>query len=435
MSQPRSMAGDHGRIRHLLGSAVILLVASGCTAISLASASLAPSSASSSVPPPLPTCTMSATSDPYDGFRIGVPDGWDLFTLNGMIFVSRNPNSTELAVVRPALMSAGETATSFFESALTTLQEQVAGAGLTLTHTSTSSGAQLPAASLSVQSAQGVLTGQARVEILPYATEHGSSIFALLAAWAPDAQFSAESPILAGVLACYGPQPGTLYQVVRDQVFTYAIPVGWQAKNESQDTIDITDGNGAVASYALTLAPLDSGVNSAPTLLTWAFGKIGLQIGAVLSSTRLPQQTLSTGAVTDSEYVEFTGTLSDGTAVHGMVSVDSTTGPGGTGGVIRLAAVNTNRWNSLNGALIHVMGSVQHNITQDLRQWEQLSRQWQAFGQQVQGFDDALNGVDLVNDPTTGATFEAPYNTYSASGPDGPGYYSPTGTKLQIQTP
>ena len=92
-------------------------------------------------------------------------------------------------------------------------------------------------------------------------------------------------------------------------------------------------------------------------------------------------------------------------------------------------------WNSVNGALIHIVGSIQHDFTQDLKEWERLSQQWQAFGQQVQGFDYALTGVDLVNDPTTGATFEAPYATYTRSGPDGPGYYSPAGTKLQVQTP
>jgi hypothetical protein len=51
------------------------------------------------------------------------------------------------------------------------------------------------------------------------------------------------------------------------------------------------------------------------------------------------------------------------------------------------------------------------------------------------GFDYALTGVDLVHGPTTGATFEAPYNAYHPSGPAGPGYYSPAGTKLQVQTP
>jgi hypothetical protein len=378
---------------------------------------------------------MTLTVDPYDGFHIGVPDGWDLFTLNGMIFVSKNSRSTEMAVVSPALMTAGLSPAAFFEAALATLQQQVASAGLRMTHTSTSSGAQMPAASISGQSAHGPVVGEARLEILPYLTAHGTSIVALLASWAPSSQFAAESSLLAGIGACYGPQPGTLSKVVRDQVFTYAIPLGWQARNETQDTIDIADGNDALVSYALTFSALGSGVNSPQTLLSWAFKKIGVRIGAVLSSRRLPDQKLSTGAVEGQEYVEFTGTLSGGRAIHGVVIVVSDSGIGGTGGVLRLGVAATNRWNSLNGALIHIMDSIQHSITQDLQQWEHLSQEWQAFGQQVQGFDDALTGVDLVHDPTTGATFEAPYDAYNQSGPNGPGYYSSAGTQLQIQTP
>ena len=107
------------------------------------------------------------------------------------------------------------------------------------------------------------------------------------------------------------------------------------------------------------------------------------------------------------------------------------------------------RWNSVNGALIQIMSSIQHDFTQDLQQWHRIQQQWQTisrqwqdisrqektFNQNFQGFDDALNGVDLVHDPTTGDTFEAPYNAYSATGPDGPGYYSHAGNKLEIQTP
>jgi hypothetical protein len=92
-------------------------------------------------------------------------------------------------------------------------------------------------------------------------------------------------------------------------------------------------------------------------------------------------------------------------------------------------------WNSFNGALTHIVNGIQHKFTQDLQQWEHLSQQAQAFNQQVQGFDYALNGVDLVHDSATGATFEAPYDTYSATGPDGPGYYDQANNKLQVETP
>jgi hypothetical protein len=378
---------------------------------------------------------LTSTVDSYDGFHIGVPAGWNVFTLDGMIFVSKDFASTEATVVRPALLTTDLTAAAYFATALEKLRQHLSLAGMTMTSTATGSTSQTPSATLSLESGQGSLTGQARVAIVPYPTAHGSSIVALVASWAPASQFAAERTQLADIGTCYGPQAGTLYQLVRDQVFTYSIPVGWQPRNETQDTIDIVLGTEATVSYANTFAALSTGVKSPQTLLTWAFGKIGIQITQTLFTATLPDQPVSGGAVQGQEYLEFTGTLTGGGAIHGLVNVVSTTGPGGTGGVIRLGVASAGQWNADNGALIHIMFGVQHSITQDLQQYEQLSRQWQAFGQQVQGFDYALTGVDLVNDPTTGATFEAPYNTYNPSGPDGPGYYSPAGTKLTVQTP
>ena len=416
--------------RCALALPTLLLLAQSCSSTSpaAATASAAPSSAAAS-------CTTPLTVDPYDGFHIGVPDGWQLFTLNNTIVVSSDSTATEEAVVLPALMTAAMTPATFLTSALTILQTQVAASGGTLTYTAKSSGAQMPAGSLAIKSSQVSVVGQAHVEVLPFATAHGASVIALIAAWAPAPQYATDQSLLANIGACYGPQPGTLYQVVRDHVFTYAIPVGWQVTNEGQDTIDITDGKGATASFALTFAPPGSGVNSPQTMLSWAFDNIGVTIGKVLFSTQVPDQTLASGAVRGEEYVGFDGTLKDGSAIHGFVNVVSTISPGSPGGVIRLGVATIAGWNSVYAALVHIIGSIQHDITQDLQQWEHLSQQWQAFGQQVQGFDYALNGVDLVHDPTTGATFEAPYNAYNPSGPAGPGYYSPAGTKLQVQTP
>jgi hypothetical protein len=409
-----------------LGLTILLLLVVGCSA-TMGSAAPSPSSATA-------RCTLTSVVDSYDGFHVGVPDGWNVFTLDGMIFVSKDRASTEATVVRPALLTTGLTPETYFATALEKLRQHLALAGMTLTSTLTG-GSPMPTATLNLQSGQGRLTGQARVAIVPYPTAHGVSIVVLVASWAPASQFASESNMLAGIGTCYGPQTGTLYQVVRDQVFTYSIPTGWQARNETQDTIDMYLGNDATVSYANTFAALGTGVNSPQTLLSWAFGKLGVRIDQTLFAAKLPNQPLSGGAVQGQEYMEFTATLSNGNPIHGLVNVVSTSGPGGTGGVIRLGVASPSQWNAVNGALIHMMFSIQHSITQDLQQYEQLGRQWQAFGQQVQGFDYALTGVDLVNDPTTGATFEAPYNTYNPSGPAGPGYYSPAGTRLVVQTP
>lgn len=241
---------------------------------------------------------------------------------------------------------------------------------------------------------------------------------ALIASWAPQGQFATDTSLLAGIGACYGPQQGTLYQVVKDQVFTYAIPIGWQTASETQDSIEIDKGTDAGASYNLLAAlPLDSGVNSPQTFFTWASNKLGIQVGQIVGSSSSPNQTSSTGAVTGQGIVEFIGTLK-GQQIHGFAFLLTTSSPGfNTSGVLRLAFATTAMWNSLNGALIHIVGSIQHDFTQDLQEWERLSQQWQAFGQQVQGFDYALTGVDLVNDPTTGATFEAPSRRSAAAAP------------------
>jgi hypothetical protein len=382
------------------------------------------------------SCTLPLTHDAFDGFHIGVPNGWDLFTHNGTIVVSKDPSkNTEESNVTPVLMTPGLTPASVFSSSLGGLQKQLAALGATMTDTITSSGDQPPAASLTLQAGQVSLAGQARLVVLPEVTSRGSSVAALLASWAPTSSFAGESGALAAIGACYGPEPGTLYQVVKDQVFTYAIPVGWTVKSEDQDSIEVDDGNDASASYLLTMLPPGTGVDSPQSLLAYVFGHLGIHIDKQLSSLQSPNQQLANGGTQGQVRVEFTGTLKDGRAVHGSVDVVSVTGGSTPSGVIRLGVATPELWNSVNGALTHVKESIQHAFTQDLLQWEQLSRQQQAFSQQVQGFDYALNGVDLVHDPATGATFEAPYDTYRATGQDGPGYYDPAGNRLQIETP
>ena len=401
-------------------------------------------------PPPLPSpaqspsaataaCNMALTADPYEGFHIGVPDGWELIRVNGTIFVTRDRTLTEVTAVRPALMTSGLSAAAYFQASLAALVRQLGSAGLTMTSTVTSSGSQLPAASLVIQAQQSSMTGQAHIEVVPFQTAHSASIVALIASWAPKVQFSTEGPVLAGIGACYGPQQGTLFQVVKDAAFTYAIPLGWQTANESQNSIEIDKGTDAGASYtALQALKPDTGVTTPRSLFDWATRQIGIQVAATLASVSLPDQTTVTGSTLGEVIVEFTGTLK-GRAIHGFAFATTTRPPSGTGlitsGVLRIAYATNASWTALGGALVHIIGGIQHDFTQDLQEWERLSQQAQAFGQQVQGFDMAINGVDLVNDPTTGATFEAPYSSYNPSGPDGPGYYSAAGTKLTVQTP
>ena len=75
-------------------------------------------------------------------------------------------------------------------------------------------------------------------------------------------------------------------------------------------------------------------------------------------------------------------------------------------------------------------GSIQHDFRQDLQEIQAVNRQWQDFSGQVANFDDTLNDQQLVQDPSTGQLYEAPYSSYLSTGPQGPGYYLPDGQEL-----
>lgn len=379
------------------------------------------------------TCTLPITTDAYDGFHIGVPSGWEVFPLDGSVVVSSNSAGSEEAVVRPALLTAGLTASSFFSSSLTALEKQISDAGGTMT-VSGDTGGNLPSASLKLEAGGVSLEGQASVEVLPDETAHGSKLVASVASWAPDSEFGSDKSTLSEIGTCFGPSPARLFQIVQSQAFSYAIPLGWKTTEEGQDDIVIAEGTEASASYLLTLASPGSGVDSAATLLTWAFPQIGITITKTIGTTTLSSQTTSTGASQSQEYVEYLG-RDGGQAVHGLVYVECVSGTDGiASGVLRIGMSTTASWNSVNGALFQMMGAIQHKFTQDLEEFAQLSQQWQDFDQQVAGFDDALNGVDIVTDPATGETFEAPYSSYQEDGPDGSGYYV-GGQKLTVETP
>jgi hypothetical protein len=110
--------------------------------------------------------------------------------------------------------------------------------------------------------------------------------------------------------------------------------------------------------------------------------------------------------------------------------METSTDGGSTAGVFRLALADGPLWNSLNGALIEMAGSIQHDFTQDLQEIQAVNRQWQDFAGQVANFDDTLNDQQLVQDPSTGQLYEAPYSSYLPNGPQGPGYYLPNGQEL-----
>jgi hypothetical protein len=379
-------------------------------------------------------CGLPLVHDHYVGFHIGVPAGWDLSTFNGAIAVSKDSAGTEAALLYPALLTKGLTPARFFAAARTTVQQIAAAAGSTLTFHLTSQPGQLPQASVTARVGVVSEQGHAAILVVPAQTALAVRQVVFAVYWAPPARLAAERARLARIAACYGPEPGTLYRLYQDQVFAFALPVGWQVADEGQDSIDLVgDARHALAGYLLTLLPASAGVTTPRSLLTYVFGQAHIRLDRILWSTDGPRHPQANGAVQQQEIVEFTGQY-NGNAVHGLASVLSDAGSAVTTGVLRLGLARVDQWNAVNSGLIRVMTGIQHKTTQDQAQWAHVTQQWEKFDQTTQQFDNVIRGVQDVQDPATGTVYEAPYDTYRPTGPDGPGYYlDQGGTLVKLQ--
>jgi hypothetical protein len=366
--------------------------------------------------------------DNYQGFRVGAPAGWEVSTLDGTVDVERDTSGTEAALIYPAALTSGLTPGGFFSSYMHYQQQLVAKSGDSLTFQLQPDVGGLPRASIRLRNSREDLVGEASVTVLPLRTQFGSKEAVFSVYWAPPARLATDRTMLAAIGQCYGPEPASLFQVFRDQSFTYIMPPGWTTFDEGQDNIDLRGyGNQADVSYLFFGIPAQ--YNTPALALAHIFQVEGVTITSVLSTLSAPSEQTSSGGVQGVEYVEFLG-RSAGLTIHGLVYILADSGSSGTFGVMRLGAATTSLWNSVNGGLIEMMGSIQHSFVQDLQEIQRLNQQWQSESAQEANFDDVINGQQLVQDPSTGTYYEAPYSSYDPDGPDGAGYYLPNGQSL-----
>jgi hypothetical protein len=279
------------------------------------------------------------------------------------------------------------------------------------------------------------MRGQAGILLVRDQTALAAQQIVFYVFWTPSTRYAADRALLGGIAPCYGPEPGTLFRLYQDQVFAFSLPLDWQVATEGQDSIDLVgDAHQAWASYLLTLLPPSAGVTGPRSLLLYVFARAHIQIGRILSSSDGPHQSQPNGSVQQQQIVEFTGTYG-GRAVHGLVAVLSDVGSADTTGVLRLGMATVGAWNGVNSGLIRLMSSIQHNDSQDQAQWAHLVQRMEQNDQQVQQFDDVIRNVQVVQDPKTGVIYEAPYDAYDPTGPEGPGYYLDKGKALVKLTP
>jgi hypothetical protein len=365
-------------------------------------------------------CPLPLVHETFQGYHVGVPTGWEINSLGGTVEVEANPSGTEATLIYPALRTNGLTPSAFFNAYLAFEQKRIASTGGKLTVHEQPAIGGLPRASLGLVTDGDVLAGEASVLQLSVHTALSSSALVFVASWAPAAQFPADSAVLAAIGRCYGTEPAQLYQVLRDQAFAYLLPAGWRVSVESQDGLDLVDAAGtAYVGYLFFGIPPTA--STPAEALSYIFGRLGVHVTKVLTTYTSPEQQLS-NAIAGELYEEFVAT-DGGKTFQGLLSISAETSSVGTFGVLRLGMAVPALWNTVNGGLVEMMGAVQHNYSGDLADIEHLDQQWQSFSGQEADFDDIINGQQLVQDPSSGSYYEAPYSAYDPSGPDGAGYY------------
>ena len=374
-------------------------------------------------------CSLPLTHAIDDGFHIGVPNGWDMSTLNGQVVVGSSPADTEAVLVYPALLTNGLTAAKFFTTYLATLDQANATAGTPVTIQPSSGANGLPAVSWTQTVAGTQRQGEATVVVLPLAAPGATQEAAFVSYWAPSTQFATDAGELASVAACFGPEKASPFRIFQDQVFTYAIPPGWTTFDENSNGIDLHGPDNSDVSYTLAGPVQTSEFDSTQSMIGWFLHGVGITgVSSLYSVASAPQQAANGGTQSE-QYEQFTGT-SAGTSLRGLIFAYTVVGSGIASGYVRVAVASADGWNALNGSMMQIAGSIQHDFTQDLQQLQQVNRQWQDFSGQVANFDDTLNNQQLVRDPATGIYYEAPYSAYDPNGPQGPGYYLPNGDTL-----
>ena len=286
-------------------------------------------------------CTDPVVHDSYDGFHVGVPAGWYLSSLSGLIVVFRDYSATTEGVVQTAFVNKNESQRVFLSRVLASLSKNARSAGNGLTF-------RLLSPTTAVASGhvgKVAIAGEARVSFMPAVTAHGSELGVVSGYWAPSSQLGAERAELASIGGCFGLQSGVLSRFVKDKWFGYTLPLGWTVGNEGPDELFLDAGPNASANFLLAGPFLDSstGITHATSFQSYCFQRLGLNISTVLSSAAFPAQTTAAGGTEQEIITEFLGTAG-AKHVHGLVRTIATTGGGVTSGVLRIALATPSLW-------------------------------------------------------------------------------------------
>jgi hypothetical protein len=406
-------------------------------------------------------CTSPVHDDEYYGFSVGRPTGWRVDYSTGTLVVTRDASNLVAALVYPARMRHGdippEQLVQKFTSALAASIRRTGGTfqlsdKVTDGHVATA---------LARATLDGVkLRGPIQVVATPgFAT--------LKFYWAPEAEFAQDEPTLRQVVGCFqrktlitrrepiappgGPQtrfglgvapvqqqqphasaPVQALQPYQGRYIAMKVSAGWQVTTETDHGIDMLMANRNAAFDFVWLA--------GPHQQADVYAQRAMQryVGAQVISAGMQPAPPGWQIAT----VEFNANA--GVPTHGFLRVAV-----GNGVALEtMWLIAAEKWDALLPTLQAMAGSVQILPAATAQVQGEIRRQLASYppikpstvgtaadptnvlsgwskmeDQQSEGFQETTLQQDHATSPSTGETYTVPWNAWSATGPQGAGYY------------
>jgi hypothetical protein len=205
------------------------------------------------------------------------------------------------------------------------------------------------------------------------------------------------------------------------------VPPGWSAFDEKSNGIDLHGPDNSDVSYILDGPVQTSQFDSPETMVAWFLHGVEITGVTSLASSGSPTSQASNGG-TESDLYESLAGQSGSSPVRGLIFSDTEVGGGVASGYIRMAVPPANDWNSLNGSMIQIAGSIQHNSSQDLANLAQVSS----------GKTSAVKLPTSTTRSTISSSRRTPppasttkrHTRRTTNGSNGPGYYLTNGDRL-----
>ena len=383
--------------------------------------------------------------DRYIGFSVGKPAGWGINYLNGTISVQKDPSGKTTALVYPVRLKEDQSADQALSEYAAILGDVFQKADGNLQASPQGGSGDHAVMALSGEYKGAAIQGELR------ANRKGRDLL-ITGGWAPQADWSAQKSTILAVGQSYEKRPAAFLKLSRatgggdtmggaTTTYQFALPEGWHVSGVTFRGIDLS----LDAVTGVSFAYLTNGIGTVTTdqWIDFVFQGVGYTDIKYLAEQPLGQQSDAMGMgwqMVAKEYeATFKGTRVRGVATGAVSNIGFGYGYGSYSGMISLRQSTVSKWDEFSAITAAIQESIK--IT-DAKAGQSLilpknnpldsssvMGSWE-YRNQVQDrasakWSEAVMGYENVHSPTTGQTYQAPLNSWNATGSDGAGYYRP----------